>query len=107
VGLAGGVAVFAVFLLVHGVVKVGTVYCLLRRAVRFYPYALGALVVLLVGQVVDLAAGPSTGKAVLAVLDVVVIGLVSWEYRRLRRERAARQAPPEDRRATAQDGRRA
>ena len=86
-GLVTGAAPLAVFLLVHGAVKLLTVYALIRRAIRWYPWALGALAVLLVVQVLDLVAAPAIGGVVLAVLDVVVIVLVAWEYRRLRRER--------------------
>lgn len=83
-GLTGGNVALAVFLLVHGVVKLLTVTALLRRAVHWYPWAIGALGVLLVAQVIDLVAKPGVGGVVLAVLDVVVIVLVVWEYRRLR-----------------------
>lgn len=87
-GLVTGAAPLAVFLLVHGIVKLLTVTALLRRAIRCYPWALAVLAVLLVVQLADLITAPAVGGAVLAVLDVVVIALVTWEYRRLRRERA-------------------
>jgi uncharacterized membrane protein len=87
-GLVTGAAPLAIFLLVHGVVKLLTVYALLRRAIRWYPWALLALAVLLVVQLVDLITAPAVGGVVLAVLDVVVIVLVAYEYRRLRHERA-------------------
>jgi uncharacterized membrane protein len=90
-GLVTGAAPLALFLLVHGVVKVLTVVALLRRAVRWYPCALVALFVLLVLQVVDLASAPAPGGEALAVLDVVVIVLVALEYRRLRAGGAATQ----------------
>lgn len=88
---AGGVPL-ALFLIVHGVVKLLTAYALLRRAIRWYPWALAALGALLVVQAVDLVIAPTTGAWVLAVLDVAVIALVGWEYRRLRREPAAEAA---------------
>ncbi|WP_375407586.1 DUF2127 domain-containing protein [uncultured Amnibacterium sp.] len=87
-GLVTGTAPLAVFLLVHGLAKLLTVTALLRRAIRCSPRALTALSVLLVVQLADLDAAPAVGGTVLAVLDVVVITLVTWEYRRLRRERA-------------------
>jgi uncharacterized membrane protein len=87
-GVAAGALPLAVFLVIHGVVKLLTVTALLRRAVRWYPWAIGALVVLLVAQVVDVVASPGIGGVVLAVLDVAVLVLVVWEYRRLRREPA-------------------
>jgi uncharacterized membrane protein len=88
-GLVTGAAPLALFLLIHGAVKLLTVYALLRRAVRWYPWALLALVVLLVVQVVDLVTAPALGGWALLVLDVVVITLVAWEYQRLRRDSAA------------------
>lgn len=88
-GLVTGAAPLALFLLVHGVVKLLTVYALLRRAIRWYPWALAALCVLFLVQLVDLITAPAIGGWVLVVLDVVVITLVAWEYERLRRERAA------------------
>jgi uncharacterized membrane protein len=91
-GLVTGAAPLAVFLLVHGVVKLLTVYALLRRAIRWYPWALAALVVLLVVQLGDLLTAFAIGGAALAVLDVLVIVLVALEYRHLRVERAAEHA---------------
>lgn len=87
-GLVTGAAPLAVFLVVHGVVKLLTVSALLRRAIRWYPWALAALGVLLVVQLVDLVTAPAIGGGILAVLDVVVIGFVTWEYGRLRAEQA-------------------
>jgi uncharacterized membrane protein len=92
-GLVTGAVPLALFLLVHGVVKLLTVYALLRRAIRWYPWALGALAVLLIVQVVELFAGFSVGGVLLAALDVVVIVLVAFEYQRLRRDRVPQRAP--------------
>jgi len=85
-GVLAGAALLAIFLLIHGVVKLVTVWALLRRAIRWYPWALAALGALLIVQVLDLAAAPRLGGAVLGALDVVVIVVVGWEYRRLRAE---------------------
>lgn len=89
--VASGVVVLAVVLLVHGVVKVVTVYCLLRRILAAYPWAVLVLAALLVWQIAVLATDPTTGSAVLAVLDVVVLGLVSREWRLLTVERRTAQ----------------
>lgn len=99
-GVAAGAVPLALFLLVHGVVKLLTAYALLRRAIRWYPWALGALGALLVVQAVDLVNAPTAGAWVLAVLDVAVVALVTWEYRRLRVARA-RQSVARDRGARA------
>lgn len=100
----GGVAVggdvpLALFLLVHGVVKLVTVTALLRRAIAWYPWAIGALAVLLAVQLVDVALHPRIGGVVLVAFDVAVLALVVWEYRRLRRERTAAAAGLPDRTA--------
>ncbi len=91
--VATGATAFAVFLIVHGAVKVATVYCLIRRAVRLYPLAILVLSALLIVQWIDALAQPSVGAWVLAGLDVLVLGLVTWEYHRLRDARAHRAGP--------------
>ncbi len=73
-----------VYLLVHGVVKLAIVVALLVGATRLYPWAIGALGLLTVYQLVDLVVHPSLGVAVLTVLDVVIIALTWREWRRNR-----------------------
>jgi uncharacterized membrane protein len=87
--VANGVAVLAVVLLVHGVVKVATVYCLLRRILAAYPWAVLVLAALLVWQLVVLVTDPTAGSAVLVALDVLVLALVSREWRLLAGQRRA------------------
>jgi uncharacterized membrane protein len=99
----------AAFLLVHGVVKCLSAFCLLRRAVRAYPWAIAALGALLVYQVVDAAVSASITMAALAVLDAAVIALVVGEYRQLRadvvrRARAAAAQPSQRDRAVLEAG---
>lgn len=89
--VAGGVALLAIVLLVHGVVKIVTVYCLLRRIIVAYPWAVVVLAGLLVWQGVVYLQNPSVGSAVLVVLDVVVLGLVAREWRLLVAERRREQ----------------
>jgi uncharacterized membrane protein len=88
-GLVTGAAPLALFLLIHGAVKLLTVYALLRRAIRWYPWALLTLIVLFLVQLVDLITAPAIGGWVLVGLDVLVITVVAWEYERLRKERSA------------------
>jgi len=89
-----------VFLLVHGLVKLASAVCLLRRLVRGYPWAIGALVALLAYQVGDAAVTASLTMAGLAVVDVAVIVLVVAEYRHLRAE--LREQAGQDRRDAEQ-----
>lgn len=88
-GAVTSAAPLALFFLVHGAVKLLTVVALLRRAVRWYPWAILALAVLLVVQVVDVVRTPGVGGAALVALDVVVLAFVLVEYRHLRPERPA------------------
>ena len=85
--LPGQALPLGLFLLVHGVVKLLTVWALLRRALRWYPFATAAVAVLLVVQVVGLVRSPTAGGWVLTALDVAVLVLVVLEWVRLRRER--------------------
>jgi uncharacterized membrane protein len=78
---AHDVPLLVVFLLVHGVVKVAVVVALIVGALRVYPWAIGALVVLTVLQIVDLAMRPSLGVVLLTILDVIVIALTWREWR--------------------------
>lgn len=89
-GAAVSAAPLALFFLVHGVVKLLTVVALLRRAVRWYPWAIAALGVLLVVQAVDVVRSPGIGGALLVALDVAVLTLVLVEYRHLRGRIAGR-----------------
>jgi uncharacterized membrane protein len=96
--VASGVAVLAVALLVHGVVKLVTVYCLLRRILAAYPWAVLVLAALLIWQAAVLVADPTVGSAVLAALDVLVLALVAREWRLLvaERDRSSSSAEKED-----------
>jgi uncharacterized membrane protein len=86
-GLTGDALPLGAFLLVHGVVKLLTVWALLRRALRWYPWAIAAVAVLLGVQVAGLVPAPTAGGLTLVVLDVAVLVLVVAEFVRLRRER--------------------
>ncbi|HSX31426.1 MAG TPA: DUF2127 domain-containing protein [Candidatus Saccharimonadales bacterium] len=71
----------AVFLLVHGGVKVGLVICLLLNKLWAYPVGLLVLGLLLMYQLYQLFVGPSIGMALLSALDVIIIGLIWREWR--------------------------
>lgn len=72
----------AVYLLVHGVVKLGIVIALLVGSRRIYPWAMGALGLFLLFQLYELVTKPSIGVAVLTVFDAVIIWLTWREWRR-------------------------
>lgn len=109
--LGGSAIVYvALYLLLHGVVKVAIVLALLLGSKRVYPWAIAALIAFVVFQVYELLTRPSAGVAALTVFDVFIIWLtwrewrrgrelrdtwretVSWVFRRPSRPRAETQA---------------
>jgi uncharacterized membrane protein len=74
----------AVYLLWHGVVKVGIVTALLGRQRWAYPAAIVAFLLFLLYQLYRYAHTYAPELLVLSVLDVVVITLTWLEYARLR-----------------------
>jgi uncharacterized membrane protein len=72
------------YLTAHGAIKVGLVYCLLRRLHHIYPVALAVLLVFLGYQIFLLAVNPTVGLALISLLDAAIIYLVYREYRELK-----------------------
>jgi len=88
--LSTGTQVFAaLFLLWHGVVKVGLVLALLRKQLWAYPTAIVAFGVFLAYQVYRYLHTRSVGLLVLSFLDLFVIAVTWLEYERLRAARRA------------------
>ena len=84
-GLSAGAKMFgAMYLLWHGVVKVGLVTALLLRRRWAYPVAILAFLLFLVYQLYRYSHTDAPELLVLSVMDVVVIVLTWFEYRRLR-----------------------
>ncbi|MEO7904710.1 MAG: DUF2127 domain-containing protein [Candidatus Saccharimonadales bacterium] len=79
-----GLTFLIVFLITHGVVKLGLVYCLLKKITRAYPVALAVLVAFLLYQAYVLVIHPSIAMAIFTLLDVLIVWLVWGEYRDLR-----------------------
>lgn len=80
-----GLTFLIVFLIGHGLVKLVLVYCLLRRLVCAYPYALGVLGLFLVYQLYVIVRDPTAiGMWLFSALDAVIIWLVYGEWRDLR-----------------------
>lgn len=78
---ADALLIGGIYLVIHGAVKVAIVVALLVGSRRIYPWAVGALTVLLIVQIVDLVAKFSIGVLALTVLDVVIIWLTVREWR--------------------------
>ncbi|GAA5131007.1 DUF2127 domain-containing protein [Pseudonocardia adelaidensis] len=81
---AGNRTFVLVYLGLHGVLKLGLVWALLRRIRPAYPVAALVLGVFVVYELVRAVHTGSVVLALLAALDVVVIALVLREYRLLR-----------------------
>lgn len=79
----------AVYLIVHGLVKVLIVIALLRGSNRVHPWAIGTLAAFLVAQLVEIAVHPSVGVALLSAFDAVIIVLTWREWRQHRTLRDA------------------
>ncbi|MDQ4213815.1 DUF2127 domain-containing protein [Microbacterium sp. ASV81] len=78
---AGALLIAGIYLVIHGAVKVAIVVALVLGSRRIYPWAVGALGVLLIIQIVDLVLKFSVGVLLLTVLDVVIIWLTVREWR--------------------------
>lgn len=91
--LTGHVIGFVIlFLIIHGVVKLGLVYALFRKIQWLYPYALGVLLVLLGIQIAPLFRHPTDLFLWLfTLLDVAIVYLVWGEYQDLKDEMRATQ----------------
>lgn len=85
----GATSFGAIYLLWHGVVKVGLVTALLLRQRWAYPVAVGAFLLFLLYQVYRYAHTHAPELLVLSALDVLVILLTLLEYGRLRAGRGA------------------
>jgi len=84
--LSGAAQTFAaMYLLWHGVVKVGLVTALLMKRRWAYPAAIVAFVLFLFYQLFRYSHTHAPELLALSIVDVVVIGLTWLEYQRLRR----------------------
>lgn len=77
-----GVVYVALYLLLHGVVKVAIVVALLIGSKRVYPWAMAALGAFVVFQIYELITAPSAGVVALTVFDVFIIWLTWREWHR-------------------------
>jgi uncharacterized membrane protein len=77
-----------VYLLLHGLIKIGLVVALLRKIMPAYPVAAVILGGFVVYEVYRAIRTGSIALPVFAAIDIVIIVLVLREYRQLRAERA-------------------
>ena len=84
--LHGDTKTFAVvYLLAHGLIKLGLVWALARKIVRAYPVAAVVLAAFVVYEIFRAVHTHSIALPFFAALDVVIIVLVLREYRQLKR----------------------
>lgn len=85
-GLTGNAVIFgAVYLLVHGAVKVVLVVALLLNKQWAYPSMIIVLLIFIGYQLYRIALDPSAGLLALTVFDALIVVLTWREYRRQRR----------------------
>lgn len=88
--LTGAATLFgALYLLIHGLVKVVLVWAVLKHQLWAYPWMIAFLLVFIVYQAYRLVIGFTPGLFLLTLFDILVTVLTVREYRRLRREREA------------------
>ena len=92
-GLTGSAVIFgAVYLLVHGAVKVVLVIALLLNKLWAYPCMITVLLIFVGYQLYRIVLHPSAALVVLTVFDALIVTLTWLEYRRQRqipKDRAA------------------
>jgi uncharacterized membrane protein len=83
-----------IYLLLHGLIKVGLVLALLRKIMPAYPIATAILGGFVVYELYRAARTHSIALPIFAAIDIVIIILVLREYRQLRQEHRAKDREP-------------
>jgi len=78
---SAGVGFLALYLLLHGVVKLAIVVALLLGSRKIYPWAIAGLIAFLIFQVYELFVGPTIGLVLLSAFDLVIVALTWREWR--------------------------
>ena len=82
-GLTGGTVTFAaLYLLVHGIVKIVLVAALLRNQIWAYPWMIGFLLIFIAYQIYQIALHPTLGLSALTIFDAAIVWLTWREWRR-------------------------
>jgi uncharacterized membrane protein len=76
----GSLIYLGIYFLLHGLVKIGIIVALVRASRNVYPWAIGALVALLLYQIISISIHFSLTLTVLSVLDLVIILLTLREW---------------------------
>ncbi|MCU1584997.1 MAG: hypothetical protein JWM49_1553 [Microbacteriaceae bacterium] len=84
-GLTVSASLFgAIYLLLHGAVKVVLVWAVLKDRLWAYPWMIGFLIVFIGYQIYQMAVTFSVGLLVLTAFDVFIVWLTLLEYRKRR-----------------------
>ena len=75
-----------IYLLLHGVIKLGLVLALLRKILPAYPIGITVLTAFVVYEIWRAVHSGSIALPVFATIDIVIIVMVAREYLQLRRE---------------------
>lgn len=70
-----------IYLLSHGIIKLGLIFAMLRGKLWAYPWSMGAIGSFVVYQLYRFAYTHSIALVVLSVLDAIVVYLIWHEYR--------------------------
>jgi len=99
-GLTSHTVMFAaIYLLVHGLVKVFLVGALLRNKIWAYPWLIAVLIAFIAYQLYEISIKPTAGLIGLTIFDA----LITWlTWREWRKQRAIRAAPPSEAASAAQ-----
>lgn len=89
-GLTGPAVLFgAVYLLLHGVVKVVLVVALLLNKLWAYPWMIAVLLLFITYQLYRIVLDPAAGLIALTVFDIAIVALTWREYLQQRRHHRA------------------
>jgi uncharacterized membrane protein len=90
-GLTGTAVTFAaLYLLVHGIVKIVLVAALLRNQIWAYPWMIGFLLTFIGYQLYRLVLSPTLGLSALTIFDAAIAWLTWREWRKQTANRAGR-----------------
>ena len=84
--LTHGLELFAaIYLVLHGIVKVGLAVSLLKEKMWAFPPAIAILLAFIIYQSYQIGHTHSAALSILTALDLIILSLVIWDYRRLKR----------------------
>lgn len=90
-GLSGSAVTFAaVYLLLHGIVKIVLVTALLRNQIWAYPWMIAFLLIFIGYQLYRIVLRPTFGLSALTIFDAVIVWLTWREWRKQTANRAIR-----------------